>query len=197
MTVMDIDSPIDLRNLAIKCLGVFLSTKDNNMRYVSLNLLLKVVKVDKFSVQSHKKMLLECLHDPDISIRKRALDLSFAIVDERNIEVMTPELLEYLEVAEPEFVSLLVNNIIEFSVKFAPNPKWYIDTIMKVLKSDRVTSKEEIFSDFLHQLSTSTTDSQAYAAHTFFQAIQNCAPTMVMHIYWLLYIVRIFAIIYY
>jgi len=129
---MEIESSSSLRSLAIKSLGIFLSTKDNNMRYVSLNMLLKIVKVDKNAVQTHKKMILECLHDPDISIRKRALDLSFAIIDARNIEIIMPDLLAYLDIADLEFAAPLVTNIVDYSEKFAPNPKWHIDTIIKV-----------------------------------------------------------------
>jgi AP-1 complex subunit gamma-1 len=132
LTVMEIESSSNLRNLAIKSLGSFLATKDNNMRYVSLNILLKVVKVEKSAVQAHKKMILECLNDPDISIRKRSLDLSFAIIDARNIEIIMPDLLTHLDKADLEFASPLVTHIVEYSEKFAPNPKWHIDTIIKV-----------------------------------------------------------------
>lgn len=185
LTAMEIESTARLRELAIQKLAVFLSSKDNNMKYVSLNLLLKIVKVDKYAVQIHQDMILDCLHDPDISIRRRALDLSFAIIDDRNIEIITPALLSYMNVAELEFISILVDNLISLSEKYAPNPKWYIDTIMKILKSEKVDSKDEIFSNFLRHLSLSTTDSQAYAAHSFFQALLHCLATMVLDQLWI------------
>lgn len=45
-TIMGVESIGGLRVLAVNILGKFLSNKDNNMRYVALNTLAKVVAVD-------------------------------------------------------------------------------------------------------------------------------------------------------
>ncbi|KAL2243487.1 UNVERIFIED_CONTAM: AP-1 complex subunit gamma-2, partial [Sesamum indicum] len=41
--------------------------------------------------------------DPDASIRKRALKLVYLLVNESNVKPLTKELVDYLEVSEPEF----------------------------------------------------------------------------------------------
>ena len=70
-----------LRVLAINILGRFLSTRDNNSRYVALNTLAKVVAVDTGAVQRHRATIVECVRDADVSIRRRALEVIEAIRD--------------------------------------------------------------------------------------------------------------------
>jgi AP-1 complex subunit gamma-1 len=41
------------------------------------------------------------MQDSDISIRRRALDLVYNLVNENNVKVLTKELVEYLKVRDP------------------------------------------------------------------------------------------------
>lgn len=74
-TIMGVESIGGLRLLAVNILGRFLANKDNNIRYVALNTLSKVIGVDKQAVQRHRATIVECVKDADVSIRRRALDL--------------------------------------------------------------------------------------------------------------------------
>ncbi|KAH1239176.1 AP-1 complex subunit gamma-2 [Glycine max] len=60
-TIMSVEDNGGLRVLAINILGRFLSHKDNNIRYVGLNMLMKAVTVDAQAVQRHRATILECL----------------------------------------------------------------------------------------------------------------------------------------
>lgn len=71
-----------LRVLAINILGRFLINRDNNIRYVALNTLHKVVGQDAQAVQRHRNTIVDCLKDNDSSIRQRALELVYALVNE-------------------------------------------------------------------------------------------------------------------
>lgn len=77
---MAIESIGGLRVLAVNILGRFLGNKDNNIRYVALNTLARVVGVDAQAVQRHRATVVECVKDADISIRRRALELVYALV---------------------------------------------------------------------------------------------------------------------
>jgi len=103
-------------------------------RYVALNTLNKVVSMDTNAVQRHRNTILDCLRDGDISIRRRALELSYALVNESNVRVMTRELLSFLEVADNEFKLGMTTQICLGAERFAPDKRWQIDTVLRVLK---------------------------------------------------------------
>lgn len=90
--------------------------------------------MDTNAVQRHRNTILDCLRDGDISIRRRALELTYALINETNIRVMTRELLSFLEVADNEFKLGMTTQISLAAERFAPNKRWQIDTVLRVLK---------------------------------------------------------------
>jgi AP-1 complex subunit gamma-1 len=133
-TILDIEADSALRVLGVNILGKFLTNKDNNIRYVALNTLVKVVAIEPNAVQRHRNTILDCLRDPDISIRRRALDLSFTLVNEGNARVLVRELLAFLEVADNEFKTTMTTQIGIAADSYAPNKRWHVDTMLRVLK---------------------------------------------------------------
>ena len=71
---------------------------DERDSYVALNTLNKVVSIDTAAVQRHRNTILDCLRDGDISIRRRALELSYALINPSNIRILIRELLAFLEI---------------------------------------------------------------------------------------------------
>jgi AP-1 complex subunit gamma-1 len=132
-TIMDVQSDSSLRVLAVNILGRFLLNRDNNIRYVALNSLSKVVTEDVSAVQRHRNTIVDCLKDPDISIRQRALDLIYQLVNDSNVVNLTNELLNYLVVAQSEHKASLASKIISIVEQYSPNKKWRVDTIITML----------------------------------------------------------------
>mmetsp|Transcript_20671 Transcript_20671/g.33376 ORF Transcript_20671/g.33376 Transcript_20671/m.33376 type:complete len:828 (+) Transcript_20671:132-2615(+) len=133
LTIMSIEAESGLRVLGINILGRFLLSRDNNIRYVALATLQRVVNVDVKAVQRHRATIIDCLKDADISIRKRALDVAYALVNEENIKNMTKELLNYLLVADTDFKEELCSRICMAVGKYSPSRRWQIDTLIKVM----------------------------------------------------------------
>ncbi|EST06595.1 Clathrin/coatomer adaptor, adaptin-like, N-terminal [Kalmanozyma brasiliensis GHG001] len=172
LTILEIDADNGLRVMAINILGKFLSNRDNNIRYVALNTLSKVVSMDTNAVQRHRNIILDCLRDGDISIRRRALELSYALINESNVRVLTRELLSFLEVADNEFKLGMTTQICLAAEKFAPNKRWHIDTVLRVLKLAGSYVREEILSAFI-RLVCHTPELQAYTVQKLFSALHQ------------------------
>ncbi|MBA0682587.1 hypothetical protein Goari_024294, partial [Gossypium aridum] len=132
-TIMSIEDDGGLRVLAINILGKFLSNRDNNIRYVALNMLMRATTLDAQAVQRHRATILDCVKDSDASIRKRALELLYLLVNENNVKPLIKELIEYLEVSDQEFKGDLTAKICSLVEKFSSEKIWYIDQMLKVL----------------------------------------------------------------
>ena len=172
LTILDIEADSGLRVLGVNILGKFLTNKDNNIRYVALNTLIKVVAVEPNAVQRHRNTILECLRDPDISIRRRALDLSFTLINEGNVRVLIRELLAFLEVADTEFKPIMTSQIGVAADRFAPNKRWHVDTMLRVLKLAGNYVKEQILSSFVRLIAT-TPDLQTYSVQKLYTSLKD------------------------
>lgn len=171
-TILDIDADSGLRVLGVNILGKFLTNRDNNIRYVALNTLIKVVAVEPNAVQRHRNTILDCLRDPDISIRRRALDLSFTLINESNVRILIRELLAFLEVADNEFKPTMTSQIGIAADRYAPNKRWHVDTMLRVLSLAGNYVKEQIMSSFIRLVAT-TPELQTYAVQKLYMNLKK------------------------
>ncbi|KAI1133894.1 Adaptor protein complex AP-1 gamma subunit [Hypoxylon sp. FL0543] len=171
-TILDIEADSGLRVLGVNILGKFLSNRDNNIRYVALNTLIKVVAIEPNAVQRHRNTILECLRDPDISIRRRALDLSFTLINESNVRVLIRELLAFLEVADNEFKPSMTSQIGIAADRYSPNKRWHIDTMLRVLTLAGNYVKEPIMASFVRLVAT-TPELQTYAVQKLYANLKK------------------------
>ncbi|KAH8665121.1 adaptin N terminal region-domain-containing protein [Tricladium varicosporioides] len=172
LTILEIEADSGLRVLGVNILGKFLSNRDNNIRYVALNTLIKVVAVEPNAVQRHRNTILECLRDPDISIRRRALDLSFTLINESNVRLLIRELLAFLEVADNEFKPIMTSQIGVAADRFSPNKRWHVDTMLRVLSLAGNYVKEQILSSFIRLIAT-TPELQTYAVQKLYISLKK------------------------
>ncbi|PPD89874.1 hypothetical protein GOBAR_DD13192 [Gossypium barbadense] len=201
-TIMSIEDNGGLRVLAINILGRFLSNRDNNIRYVALNMLMKAITVDAQAVQRHRATILECVKgfsfgdivipsiclglgsgvgwnrnwDSDASIRKKALDLVYLLVNESNVKPLTKELIESLEASDQEFKGVLTAKICSLVEKFSPEKIWYIDQMLKVL-SERSSQagnfvKDEVWHALIVVISNAS-DLHGYSVRALYRAFQT------------------------
>jgi AP-1 complex subunit gamma-1 len=171
-TINGIEPNAGLKALSSTIIGKFLSSRDNNFKYIALNILQEVVKVDVHLVQKHKNTILECLKDTDSSIQRRALDLVYLIVNTSNIKHIIKECLNFLLVADQEIKMELTTKIWQSLDKFAPNLKWQIDTAVKMLCLSGTFVSEDTISSIINLIIASE-ELNHYSVHKLFLALKN------------------------
>jgi len=179
LSIMHIKSESGLRVLAINILGRFLLNSDKNIRYVALNTLLRTVHADNSAVQRHRATILECLKDPDVSIKRRALELSFALINGSNIRIMMKELLAFLEKTDAEFKAQCSSGIVSAAERFSPNRRWHIDTLLRVLIAAGNFIRDDVVSNTIQIIAESTT-LQGYSVGQLWRAVSS-SPNQLQH----------------
>jgi AP-1 complex subunit gamma-1 len=170
MTIMSIESESGLRILAINILGRFLSNRDNNLRYVALHTLAVVVNADMQAVQRHRNTIVDCLKDPDISIRRRALDLVYLLINKSNVRMLVRELINYLVLTDVEFKPDLTAKICIAVERYAPNKRWQVDTVVRVLFLAGMYMTEDI-PESLILLIANTPEMYAYSVQKLYMVL--------------------------
>eukprot|EP00401_Gymnodinium_catenatum_P024410 CAMPEP_0117477656 /NCGR_PEP_ID=MMETSP0784-20121206/10936_1 /TAXON_ID=39447 /ORGANISM="" /LENGTH=852 /DNA_ID=CAMNT_0005271967 /DNA_START=145 /DNA_END=2699 /DNA_ORIENTATION=+ len=118
-------------------LGAFISSTDPNIRYLGLEAMARLAT----NVHTHehleryKKLILEKMHESDVSIRRQALNLLYALCRPENWQQIVDELLEVLGVSDALLQEELVLKIAILAEKNAPNFRWYVDVIFRMLES--------------------------------------------------------------
>ncbi|GJJ70128.1 AP-3 complex subunit delta [Entomortierella parvispora] len=85
--------------LAATCvtkLRTFLEDPDQNLKYIGLLALTKILPTHPHLVAEHKDIILKCIDDPDISIRMRTLDLIVGMANKKNLTEIVKRLISHL-----------------------------------------------------------------------------------------------------
>lgn len=194
-TIMGIQSEDGLRVLAVNILGRFLLNRDNNIRYVALNTLSKCIVEQKqtrqgdfieavgdsnesatnamAALQRHRTTVVDCLKDPDISIRQRALELIYHLVNESNVEALTAELLNYLVLCPREHRADICTRILKVVDRFSPNDQWRVDTLITTLTIAGREASPDFQNATVVYISRASPDIQAFATHKLLKAIRD------------------------
>lgn len=117
--------------------------------------------------------------DPDVSIKRRALELSFALINASNIRVMMKELLGFLEKSDAEFKAQCSSGIVSATERFSPNRRWHIDTLLRVLIAAGNFIRDDVVSNTI-QIVADAASLQGYAVGQLWRAV-SCSPASLQH----------------
>ncbi|KAG7663224.1 apl5 [[Candida] subhashii] len=123
----------------------FFKTKDSNLKFVGLLALINILKI--FPVFMHKEegvsaVIMDCLTDSDMIIKRKALEICHYLVTEDNITELVKLLLLQLVPSETNVVSEVLKQ--EISLKILtiatqdnytniPNFRWYVAVLKDVI----------------------------------------------------------------
>ena len=130
----------------ISILGIYLSetngkgkklpNKDINTKYLALDGLSKLSKYTTGNkiLKVHCDVIISSLHDNDLSIRKKSLELMFLICTEDSVKLIIKEMLLYFKENEPQLKDDIALKVAILAEKYAQDFKFYIESILKMIE---------------------------------------------------------------
>lgn len=128
-----------LRKDILALLGKFINVREANIRYLALETMARLSHnevISSYLMREHMNTIIYSLRDPDASIRRRSLDLIFALCDQDSATNVVNELLVYLNENDFTLKEELVLKIAILAEKFALNLNWYVDVIVKLITTE-------------------------------------------------------------
>jgi len=164
---------LSLRDSSLSLLGKFITVKDSNIRYLGLDALTKIARLEGSKiVQEYQYSVIDSLKDIDISVKKRALELLYVMVDNENCVEIVGELVTNLAIAENNIKEDYVVKIAILAEKYTTDFTWYLDTLCKVLLVAGEYVAEAIWYRMV-QIVINHVDIHPYAANKMFDIVSN------------------------
>ncbi|KAL0460104.1 UNVERIFIED_CONTAM: AP-2 complex subunit alpha-2 [Sesamum latifolium] len=155
----------EMMSQCVALLGKFIAVREPNIRYLGLENMTRMLMVTDVQdiIKRHQAQIITSLKDPDISIRRRALDLLYGMCDVSNAKDIVEELLQYLSSADFAMREELSLKAAILAEKFAPDLSWYVDVILQLIDKAGDFVSDDIWFRVV-QFVTNNEDLQPYAA---------------------------------
>ena len=129
----------------------FLRAKSNNLKYVGIDALCDVVAVSPNVAVQHQWAVIECLEDADETLRRKTLDLLFAMCGPHNVEVIAGRMLGYIRSGggDEASIELTCSRVASLAERFAPSNEWFITTMNAVFELGGALVKADLAQDLI------------------------------------------------
>lgn len=140
--------------LCVQKLRILIEDSDQNLKYLGLLAMSKILKTHPKSVQAHKDLVLSCLDDKDESIRLRALDLLYGMVSKKNLMEIVKKLMVHMDKAEgttyrDELLSKIIEICSQNNYQFISNFEWYVSILVELTRIEGTRHGKLIASQML------------------------------------------------
>ncbi|KAL1117189.1 hypothetical protein AAG570_004516 [Ranatra chinensis] len=127
--------------LCVQKLRILIEDSDQNLKYLGLLAMSKILKTHPKSVQSHKDLVMQCLDDKDESIRLRALDLLYGMVSKKTLMEIVKKLMVHMDKAEgttyrDELLSKIIDICSQNNYQYITNFEWYVSVLVELTRME-------------------------------------------------------------
>lgn len=144
---------------AAKAIVRFVTATNHNWKYLGITALASLVQVNPRYAAEHQMVVIDCLDDPDETLKRKTLDLLFKMTNPTNVTVIAEKLITYLRQTNDEYIrSDLVAKITQLAERFAPDNLWFIQTMNAVFELGGGLVRREVAHNLMRLIAEGTED---------------------------------------
>lgn len=162
------------RQLCVQKLRIFIEDSDQNLKYLGLLAMKKMLQIQAKSVRAHQDIILGCLEDKDESIRLRALDLLYGMVSEDNLTTtagdgIVDRLMKHVSYPKMgnKFRDEIVFKVIDICSRndyfYISNFDWYITVLVTLASIEGGTSHGNLIAQQILDVAVRVKEVRPYA----------------------------------
>ncbi|XP_064642776.1 AP-4 complex subunit epsilon-1-like isoform X2 [Lineus longissimus] len=148
-----------LLELAVKCVTKFITAKNINLRYLGLKTLGVIVQINPAYAVPHQDIVIECLDHPDLSVRKKVLDILYKMTNGDNFKVVCQKLMENLQQASDPYIREdIVTKITQLADRYSSDVIWYTQTMNTLILLASSNIPDHVITNIMAVISRTITE---------------------------------------
>lgn len=113
----------------------FLKSDSHNLKYMGIDALGRLIKINPDIAEQHQLAVIDCLEDPDDTLKRKTFELLYKMTKSTNVEVIVDRMIEYMiSITDHHYKAEIASRCVELAEQFAPSNQWFIQTMNKVFE---------------------------------------------------------------
>ncbi|KAJ0257827.1 hypothetical protein HA466_0086280 [Hirschfeldia incana] len=129
-----IPSP-QLLEAAAETISKFLKSDSHNLKYMGIDGLGRLIKISSDIAEQHQLAVIDCLEDPDDTLKRKTFELLYKMTKSSNVEVIVDRMIDYMiSISDNHYKTEIASRCVELAEQFAPSNQWFIQIMNKVFE---------------------------------------------------------------
>eukprot|EP00210_Caulerpa_lentillifera_P007077 g6770.t1 len=112
------------------------SNNSHNLKYMGLDALGGIVSINFRQAHDHQTAVMDCLEDPDDTLKLKTLELLYKMTKSSNVEIVVEKLIQYLKTCTDEHIQTdICSKVTDLAERYAPDRLWYVETMIEMFEA--------------------------------------------------------------
>ncbi|KAL2333997.1 hypothetical protein Fmac_015210 [Flemingia macrophylla] len=126
---------VKLLEAAADVIARFLKSDSHNLKYMGIDALGRLIKISPHVAEQHQLAVIDCLEDPDDTLKRKTFELLYKMTKSSNVEVIVDRMIDYMiSISDDHYKTYIASRCVELAEQFAPSNHWFIQTMNKVFE---------------------------------------------------------------